>query len=91
MRRLLLAIGICVLLVALVVGFGIRFNDTPTYPDASELREQYPEHVGERILLWTEVVGVADDRVLLDADGLVLRTALPPPSARAARRRVCSK
>lgn len=68
-------------LVALVVGFGARFNGTDAYPDAAAIDANYADRVGDRLHLWTIVVGERDGRVVVTAAGLRLRVSDPPPSA----------
>jgi hypothetical protein len=60
-RRFGLVVVLLVLLGALLVGFGSRFNGTAAYPDAAEIDANYADHVGERVHLWTEVVAVEAD------------------------------
>lgn len=57
-RRFGLVVVLLVLLGALLVGFGSRFDGTAAYPDAAEIDANYADHVGERVHLWTEVVAV---------------------------------
>ncbi|MFB6176291.1 MAG: hypothetical protein ABEI99_03945 [Halobaculum sp.] len=61
-RRVGLAVLLLILLGALLVGFGNRFNGTAAYPDAAAIDADYADHVGERVHLWTVVVAVEDGR-----------------------------
>lgn len=81
MRRLAIALVLVVVLLALVVGFGARFNGSDAYPDPAAIDGDYAAHVGERAHLWTEAVGTEDGRLLVETEGLYLRVSAPSPSA----------
>ncbi|MGQ4556966.1 hypothetical protein [Halobellus sp. GM3] len=81
MRRLFGLFVLCVLLVALVVGFGVAFAGSDAYPDAEGIDDEYASYVGERVHLWAEVVGTDNGRVVVETDGLYLTVTSPPPDA----------
>ncbi|MEZ3116199.1 hypothetical protein RYH80_09765 [Halobaculum sp. MBLA0147] len=57
-RRAAAVSVLLVVLAGLLVGYGVQFAGSSAYPDAGELASDYPEHVGERVHLWTTVVAV---------------------------------
>lgn len=81
MRRFVIGVGLCLALLALVVGFGVGFNGTPVYPDAGAIDRSYDAHVGERVHLWTVVTDERDGAVVVAVDGLRLELSAPSRSA----------
>lgn len=81
MRRFVAGGGLCLLLIALVVGFGAQFNGTDAYPDSAAVDDDYADHVGERIHFWGFVVGERDGSLLVDVGAFRLAVSAPPPSA----------
>ncbi len=81
MRRLAVTLVLCLLAVGLLVGYAVRFDATPVYPDADAIDANYADRVGERVHLWGTVGGEADGETVLAVDDLRLRVTDPPPSA----------
>ncbi|WP_299334372.1 hypothetical protein [Haloplanus sp.] len=81
MRRIAAGIGCCLVLVALPVGFGVQFNGSDAYPDATDIDENYAAHVGERVHLWGVVAGERDGSVVVSAGTLRLTVSDIPPSS----------
>lgn len=81
MRRLVILAGLCLVLGALVVGFGGQFNGTDTYPDAGSIDADYDAHVGETLHVWGAVTATEDGRVVVTADTLSLRVTEPEAAA----------
>jgi hypothetical protein len=80
-RRLSILLALCVLLGALVVGFGIAFNGSAAYPSSEEIADEYAAHVGDDVHLWGEVVGTENGLVVLEIQALSLVVTAPPPHA----------
>jgi hypothetical protein len=79
--RLLAGLALAVVCLGLVVGYGLQFNGTTAYPNATAIDANYDQRVGDRVHLWTTVVDERDGWVVLGADRLRLRATAPPPSA----------
>ncbi len=80
-RRLVATVALCLLAAGLLVGFAVRFDGTPVYPDADAIDANYADRVGDRVHLWGTVVGDEDGETVIAADDLRLRVTDPPPSA----------
>lgn len=81
MNRLSIGLALVVVLLALVVGFGVRFNGTDVYPDPAAVDDDYAAHVGDRAHLWTEAIGTENGSLLVETEGLYLRVSDPPADA----------
>ncbi|WP_251330176.1 hypothetical protein [Haloplanus pelagicus] len=81
MRRLVIGVALCLVLLTLVVGFGVRFNGSEAYPDPAAIDGNYATHVGETVHLWTGVAGERNGSLVVSAGPLRLQVTEPPPSA----------
>lgn len=81
MHRAVAGVALCLAVVALVVGFGVQYNGTATYPDSEAIAGNYDDYVGERVHLWGAVAGERDGSVVVNAGSLRLVLSAPPPSS----------
>lgn len=80
MRRVII-IGILLLtLTTGCVGYGVRYNGSEAYVNASEISANYPSHIGESVHIWGEVIAEDGGTVIIESGNLRLQVTEPATS-----------